>query len=82
MRVGAYNKAGPALKARKALNFRWTRRHFAEAASPGAGMLSRSMREGPPPPEEGYGAAASLQLRRLEATPGIEPGYTVLQTVA
>ncbi len=26
--------------------------------------------------------AAALGSRRLEATPGIEPGYTVLQTVA
>jgi hypothetical protein len=30
----------------------------------------------------GAAAFAALRLRRLEATPGIEPGYTVLQTVA
>jgi hypothetical protein len=30
----------------------------------------------------GATAFATLRLEGLEATPGIEPGYTVLQTVA
>jgi hypothetical protein len=46
---------------------------------PGLPAVARGGLRGPPSLRFGVATFALLRERRLEATPGIEPGYTVLQ---
>jgi hypothetical protein len=52
---------------------------FALLPKPGLPAVARGGLRGPPSLRFGVATFALLRERRLEATPGIEPGYTVLQ---